>query len=62
MLNIIVLFVILLIFAMAIGKIISDKRKGIACVGCSLSDNCSKVSSTFKDNKTMQQINIKHIE
>ncbi|WP_422127601.1 FeoB-associated Cys-rich membrane protein [Vibrio hannami] len=41
MTNIIVALVILLIVALSIGKIISDKRKGVKCVGCAQSKTCS---------------------
>jgi hypothetical protein len=39
--NIMVTLTILLIIGSAIFKIISEKRKGMKCVGCHLSGNCS---------------------
>lgn len=41
MTDIIVSLVIIVIIALAILKIITEKRKGVACVGCSHSGNCS---------------------
>ncbi len=42
--NIIVLLVIIVIIALAISKIVSEKKKGSKCIGCPHSQNgsCSK--------------------
>ncbi|MEI6897049.1 MAG: FeoB-associated Cys-rich membrane protein [Psychromonas sp.] len=48
MTNIIVALVILCILALSIVKIISDKRKGMKCTGCSLSGECSSKKSAKK--------------
>lgn len=55
MTNIIVLLTLLLIFGLAIYKIVLEKRSGKKCVGCHLSGGCSS-----KKNKTNQMnFNIK---
>ena len=46
MTNIIVALTILLIIGSAIFKIITEKRKGIKCVGCHLSGCCSSNKKT----------------
>ncbi|GLO63187.1 hypothetical protein MACH09_36950 [Vibrio sp. MACH09] len=40
MANLIVSLVILLILVLAISKIVSEKRKGVKCVGCANSAGC----------------------
>lgn len=39
--NVIVLLIIALIVSLSIGKIISEKRKGVKCIGCPHSKGCS---------------------
>lgn len=66
MTDIIVLLVIIVIIALAILKIVSEKRKGKACIGCAESGKCdstkrSKHNPIKKKRKPFQSINIKQI-
>ena len=40
--DIIVLGIIVMLVALAIGYIIKEKRRGAKCIGCSHASNCSK--------------------
>ncbi|UGA56920.1 FeoB-associated Cys-rich membrane protein [Vibrio sp. VB16] len=61
MANIIVALTIILIIALSIFKIVIEKRKGIKCIGCSLSGGCS--SNKTQPNKTVgKRINIKEVK
>jgi hypothetical protein len=61
MTNIIVLLVIILIITLAISKIISEKRKGSTCIGCSESGKCSSANSLKKFPYVGKKIEIKQI-
>ncbi len=61
MANIIVLLVIMVIIALAILKVVSDKRKGSTCVGCSEGAKCSSAKLVKKTTFTDQQIKIKQL-
>ncbi|AGH80933.1 hypothetical protein PCNPT3_04955 [Psychromonas sp. CNPT3] len=61
MLNIIVLFVIGLILALSISKIVADKRRGVKCIGCSLSSQCDSPPVKHKMADKTQTIKIKQI-
>ncbi|WP_413701842.1 FeoB-associated Cys-rich membrane protein [Psychromonas sp. KJ10-10] len=58
MTNIIVSLVIIAIIALAIVKIISEKRKGVKCIGCADSGKCSSPKVTNKVTKNEQRIEI----
>lgn len=49
MANFIVILIISLIIFAAIAKIISEKKKGVKCVGCASSEGCS-ISETGNSN------------
>jgi hypothetical protein len=58
--NIIVGFIILSIVTLSIYKIVSEKRKGVKCVGCALSTGCSSNKKT--NSKVMaEKITIKEL-
>ena len=59
--NIIVSLVITLIIVLAISKIISEKRKGSTCIGCSESGQCSTAKPTQKAPYLDQKIEIKQV-
>lgn len=60
MANIIVALVIIFIIAISVSKIVIEKRKGIKCIGCSLSGGCS--SNKIQPNKKAgKRINIKEL-
>ena len=61
MANIIVALTLLLIFGLAIAKIVIEKRKGVMCVGCSHSGSCSANKSRRSKQVKMQQIEIKEV-
>jgi hypothetical protein len=61
MTNIIVSLVILLIIALSISKIVIEKRKGVACVGCSQSGKCQSVKSRKELPSNNQRIEIKQV-
>lgn len=42
MINFIIIFILALIFAFAIGYIIREKKKGAKCVGCPYAKSCEK--------------------
>ncbi len=44
MINLIILLIIVVIFALAIGKIVKDKKNGVKCSGCPASKNCTSHS------------------
>lgn len=50
MTNIIVSLVILLLIAVAIYKLVSDKRKGKTCTGCADSGKCSSTKPSNPAN------------
>lgn len=47
--NVVVLLVITSILAISISKVVSDKRKGVKCMGCSHSKACPSRNSLSKD-------------
>jgi len=58
--NIIVASIILSILCLSIYKIVSEKRRGVKCVGCALSGGCS--SKKGGSNKIMaDRIEIKEL-
>lgn len=61
MTNIIVSLVILLIIVLAIAKVVMDKRKGVKCMGCSLSGQCSTVKPETDKPLNNQKIEIKQV-
>jgi len=63
MANIIVGLIILAIIALAILKIVSEKRKGAKCVGCAAGSSCSskKGSSDHSKQFDAEQIEIKEL-
>lgn len=61
MANIIVSLVITLIFVLAISKIVSEKRKGSTCIGCSESGKCSAAKSAKKVALIDKKIEIKQV-
>lgn len=61
MTDIIVSLVIVLIIVLAILKIVTEKRKGVACVGCSQSTSCSKAKPLKKPLFSKLAINIKEV-
>ena len=61
MANIIVSLVITLIVVLAISKIVSEKRKGSTCIGCSESGKCSSAKSAKKASLIDQKIEIKQV-
>lgn len=58
--NISVTFIILSILALAIYKLVTEKRKGVKCVGCALSGGCSS-KKTAINKRAAQQISIKQL-
>lgn len=40
--NVILLAIIILILGLSIGKVVSEKRKGVKCIGCPHGKSCSK--------------------
>lgn len=40
--NVILLIIIISILGISIAKVISEKRKGVKCIGCPHSKSCSK--------------------
>ena len=58
MTNMIVSLVIMVILALAIFKIVSEKRKGVKCIGCADSGKCSSTKITNKLPKNAQRIEI----
>lgn len=45
--NIIVLLVIAVIVGISVWKVISEKRKGVKCIGCPHGKSCSSSCSSF---------------
>lgn len=56
MADIIVSLILLIIIALSIARLISDKRKGMKCSGCSYGGGCSS------NSKNSKQINSAKIE
>ena len=42
MMNIIVILIVAAIVGVAIAYIVKEKKKGTKCIGCSMSENCSR--------------------
>lgn len=61
MTNIIVSLVITLIVVLAIAKIVSEKRKGSTCIGCSESGKCSSAKSAKNAALIDEKIDIKQV-
>jgi len=63
MANIIVGLIILSILVLAIMKVVSEKRKGVKCVGCASGSECSsKKGNNIKQKQfNAQQIEIKEL-
>ncbi|MFT5880777.1 MAG: hypothetical protein ACI86X_001914 [Moritella sp.] len=61
MTNIIVSLIILLIIVLSISKIVIEKRKGVACVGCSQSSKCHSAKSGKGAPSNNQKIEIKQV-
>jgi len=60
MANLIVSIIILAIIVLSIAKIVSEKRKGVKCVGCSQGGSCSSKKQA-KHQHQVKQFNIKKI-
>ena len=58
--NIVVGFIILSILTLSIYKVVSEKRKGVKCVGCALSKGCSSNKKT-KSKMMTEKITIKEL-
>ncbi len=46
--DIIAVIVVLTVVGLALGYIISSKKKGVKCIGCPSGKNCSKCNCTDK--------------
>ena len=60
MADIIVTLIILSIIGLSISRIITEKRRGSKCVGCSLSAGCSS-NKMIKSKVIAQRIEIKEL-
>lgn len=45
--NIVILLVIAVIIGLSISKVISEKRKGVKCIGCPHGKSCSSSCSSY---------------
>lgn len=59
--NLIVSAIIATIFALAIYKIIKEKRKGNKCIGCAVSGNCDSNKDSNKSAFLARQVDIKEV-
>lgn len=48
--NVIVLFVIAVIVGISIWKVISEKRKGVKCIGCPHGKSCNSSCNSYDLN------------
>lgn len=60
--NLIVSIIIAVIIALAIWKIIIEKRKGSKCVGCATAGKCDSPQTSKKSAFLARQIDIKEVK